>query len=97
MRGNPGSKTPRARARPARQRSTFRYATALETADGHVDHQGGRQGDLPTRTGKSVTFMAKYDHKLAGSYEPCAPGRCGTQKGEPAFVDKDDSLGIVGR
>jgi len=70
----------------------IRYATALETADGHVITKAAAK-EIAHAHGKSVTFMAKYDHKRAGSSSHVHQSLW-TQEGEPAFVDKDDPLGM---
>jgi glutamine synthetase len=45
----------------------YRYSDALDTADNHVIVKHGGEGNRPATKGKSVTFMAKYDHRKAGS------------------------------
>ena len=70
----------------------IRYATALETADGHVITKAAAK-EIAHAHGKSVTFMAKYDHKRAGSSSHVHQSLW-TDDGEPAFVDKDDPLGM---
>lgn len=70
----------------------IRYATALETADGHVITKAAAK-EIAHAHGKSVTFMAKYDHTRAGSSSHVHQSLW-TEAGEPAFVDKDDPLGM---
>ncbi|NMG41593.1 glutamine synthetase [Chelativorans sp. ZYF759] len=70
----------------------IRYAAALETADGHVIAKAATR-EIAHAQGKSVTFMAKYDHNRAGSSSHVHQSLW-TLDGEPAFVDKDDEHGM---
>jgi len=70
----------------------IRYAAALDTADGHVITKAAAK-EIAHAHGKSVTFMAKYDHNRAGSSSHVHQSLW-TQDGEPAFVDKDDPHGM---
>jgi glutamine synthetase len=44
----------------------IRYAAALDMADSHVITKNATK-EIAHAQGKSVTFMAKYDHRRAGS------------------------------
>jgi glutamine synthetase len=61
----------------------YRYSDALDTADNHVDHQA-RIKEIAWSKGKSVTFMAKYDHRKAGSSSHVHQSLW-TKDGKPAF------------
>jgi glutamine synthetase len=51
---------------PGQAELNLRYAEALEMADRHVIYKNGVK-EIAFLQGKSVTFMAKWDHALAGS------------------------------
>jgi len=70
----------------------IRYAAALDTADGHVITKAAAK-EIAHAHGKSVTFMAKYDHNRAGSSSHVHQSLW-TQDGEPAFVDAADEHGM---
>jgi glutamine synthetase len=48
------------------QEIAFRYADALTTCDNHVIYKNGAK-TIALQEGKSVTFMAKYDHREGNS------------------------------
>jgi glutamine synthetase len=48
------------------QEIAFRYADALTTCDNHVIYKNGAK-TIAQQDGKSITFMAKYDHREGNS------------------------------
>jgi glutamine synthetase len=53
-------------AEAGQEEVNYRYSDALDTADNHVIVKNGIK-EIAFSKGKSVTFMAKYDHRRAGS------------------------------
>ncbi|WP_395005762.1 glutamine synthetase family protein [Cypionkella sp.] len=70
----------------------YRYSNALETADNHVIIKNGIK-EIAFAKGKSVTFMAKYDHRRAGSSSHVHQSLW-TKDGKPAFYDPADKYGM---
>ena len=70
----------------------YKYSDALDTADNHVIIKQGVK-EIAHAKGKSVTFMAKYDHRRAGSSSHVHQSLW-TQDGKPAFYDHDDAHGM---
>lgn len=70
----------------------YRYSDALDTADNHVIVKQAVK-EIAHAAGKSVTFMAKYDHRKAGSSSHIHQSLW-TTDGKPAFADKDDAHGM---
>ena len=70
----------------------YRYSDALDTADNHSIVKHGIK-EIAWTKGKSVTFMAKYDHRKAGSSAHCHQSLW-TLDGKPAFADKADPHGM---
>lgn len=70
----------------------YRYSDALDTADNHVIVKQGVK-EIAHLKGKSVTFMAKYDHRKAGSSSHVHQSLW-TLDGKPAFYDHDDAHGM---
>ncbi len=70
----------------------YRYSNALDTADNHTITKHGIK-EIAWTKGRSVTFMAKYDHRKAGSSSHCHQSLW-TLDGKPAFFDKDDKQGM---
>lgn len=70
----------------------YRYSDALDTADNHVIVKQGVK-EIAHLKGKSVTFMAKYDHRKAGSSSHVHQSLW-TLDGKPAFYDHDDEHGM---
>ena len=70
----------------------YRYSNALDTADNHSIVKHGIK-EIAWTKGKSVTFMAKYDHRKAGSSAHCHQSLW-TLDGKPAFADKADPHGM---
>ena len=70
----------------------YRYSDALDTADNHSIVKHGIK-EIAWTKGKSVTFMAKYDHRKAGSSAHCHQSLW-TLDGKPAFADQSDPHGM---
>jgi glutamine synthetase len=64
----------------------IRYSDALDTADGHAIVKQAIK-EIAWGQGRSVTFMAKYDHRRAGSSAHVHQSLWSA--GEPAFLDAD--------
>lgn len=69
-----------------------RYSDALGAADTHVIIKEATK-EIAHAHGKSVTFMAKYDHRKAGSSAHVHQSLW-TLDGKPAFFDKDAPYGM---
>ena len=69
----------------------YRYSDALDTADNHVIVKNGVK-EIAWTKGKSVTFMAKYDHRKAGSSSHIHQSLW--TDGKPLFADKADKHGM---
>lgn len=70
----------------------YKYSDALDTADNHVIVKQAVK-EIAHAAGKSVTFMAKYDHRKAGSSSHVHQSLW-TRDGKPAFADKSDPHGM---
>lgn len=70
----------------------IRYDEMLATADGHVITKQATK-EIAHSVGKSVTFMAKYDHRRAGSSSHVHQSLW-TLDGAPAFLDADAEHGM---
>jgi len=70
----------------------YRSSDALVAADNHVIVKQGIK-EIAHLKGKSVTFMAKYDHRKAGSSSHVHQSLW-TLDGKPAFYDHDDAHGM---
>ncbi len=70
----------------------YKYSDALDTADNHVIVKQAVK-EIAHAAGKSVTFMAKYDHRKAGSSSHVHQSLW-TTDGKPAFADKSDPYGM---
>ena len=70
----------------------YRYSDALDTADNHVIVKNGIK-EIAWTKGRSVTFMAKYDHRKAGSSSHIHQSLWSLD-GKPAFMDKDAEHGM---
>lgn len=70
----------------------YRYSDALDTADNHVVVKQAVK-DIAHAKGKSVTFMAKYDHRKAGSSSHIHQSLWGLD-GTAAFADASDPQGM---
>ena len=69
------------------------YAEALEMADRHVIYKNGVK-EIAHRQGKSVTFMAKWDHALAGSSCHLHSSLWDKATGKPLFHDAKAPQGM---
>jgi glutamine synthetase len=70
----------------------YRYSDALDTADNHTIIKNGIK-EIAWSKGRSVTFMAKYDHRKAGSSSHCHQSLW-TKDGKPAFFDPKGPHGM---
>ena len=70
----------------------YRYSDALDTADNHVIIKNGIK-EIAWTKGKSVTFMAKYDHRRAGSSSHVHQSLWSLD-GKPSFSDPSDVYGM---
>lgn len=70
----------------------YRYSDALDTADNHVIIKNGIK-EIAWTKGRSVTFMAKYDHRKAGSSSHIHQSLWSAD-GKPSFADHDDAYGM---
>lgn len=70
----------------------YKYSDALDTADNHVIVKQAVK-EIAHAAGKSVTFMAKYDHRKAGSSSHVHQSLW-TTDGKPVFADKSDPHGM---
>ena len=70
----------------------YRYSDALDTADNHSIIKNGIK-EIAWAKGKSVTFMAKYDHRRAGSSAHCHQSLW-TKDGKAVFADAADPHGM---
>jgi glutamine synthetase len=69
----------------------IRYSDALDTADNHVIAKQATR-EIAWSRGRSVTFMAKYDHRRAGSSSHVHQSLWADDA--PAFHDMADPLGM---
>ncbi len=79
-------------AEAGQEEINYRYSDALDTADNHAIIKTAVK-EIAWAKGKSVTFMAKYDHRRAGSSSHVHQSLW-TLDGKPAFLDKDDAHGM---
>lgn len=70
----------------------IRYDQMVTTADFHVMTKQATK-EIAHSIGKSVTFMAKYDHRRAGSSSHVHQSLW-TLDGEPAFMDRNAEYGM---
>ncbi len=70
----------------------YKYSDALDTADNHSIIKNGIK-EIAWTKGKSVTFMAKYDHRKAGSSAHVHQSLW-TLDGTAAFADDADKHGM---
>ncbi|NTT85493.1 glutamine synthetase family protein [Tabrizicola fusiformis] len=70
----------------------YRYSDALDTADNHVIVKNGIK-EIAWSKGRSVTFMAKYDHRKAGSSSHIHQSLW-SKDGKASFADHDDAHGM---
>lgn len=79
-------------AEAGQEEVNYRYSDALDAADNHVIVKNAIK-EIAWTKGKSVTFMAKYDHRRAGSSSHIHQSLW-TKDGKAAFADKADSHGM---
>lgn len=79
-------------AEAGQEEVNVRYSDALDTADNHSITKTAIK-EIAWSKGRSVTFMAKYDHRRAGSSSHVHQSLW-TQDGKPAFRDPDDRHGM---
>ncbi len=70
----------------------YKYSDALDTADNHSIVKHGIK-EIAWTKGRSVTFMAKYDHRKAGSSAHVHQSLW-TKDGKAAFADDTDVHGM---
>ncbi len=70
----------------------YKYSDALDTADNHSIVKHGIK-EIAWTKGRSVTFMAKYDHRKAGSSAHVHQSLW-TKDGKAAFADEADEHGM---
>ena len=91
-RGHPGRNAPRARPRRDRKRSTSSIPTR-STPPTTTRSPRTAVKEIAWTKGRSVTFMAKYDHRRAGSSSHVHQSLW-TLDGKPAFRDAEDTHGM---
>jgi glutamine synthetase len=79
-------------AEAGQEEINIRYDEMVTTADFHVMTKQATK-EIAHSLGKSVTFMAKYDHRRAGSSSHVHQSLW-TLDGKPAFMDKDAEYGM---
>ncbi|MFE3837177.1 glutamine synthetase family protein [Pseudogemmobacter sonorensis] len=79
-------------AEAGQEEVNYRYSDALDTADNHTIVKQAVK-EIAWSKGKSVTFMAKYDHRRAGSSSHVHQSLW-TLDGKPAFHDAGDPHGM---
>ncbi len=78
-------------AEAGQEEVNVKYSDALDTADNHTITKTAIK-EIAWSKGRSVTFMAKYDHRRAGSSSHVHQSLW--SGGEPAFRDADDPQGM---
>jgi glutamine synthetase len=73
---------------PGQAELNLRFAEALEMADRHAIYKNGAK-EIAWLQGKCVTFMAKWDFKLAGSSCHIHSSLADARSGASAFLDED--------
>jgi len=83
---------------PGQEEINVRYAEALEMADRHVVLKNGCK-EIAMQQGKALTFMAKYDYRLAGSSSHVHNSLWSADGRTPLFYDRnaDFTLSELGR
>ncbi len=79
-------------AEAGQEEINVRYSDALDTADNHVLVKEGVK-EIAWQHGRAVTFMAKYDHRRAGSSSHVHQSLW-TEAGAPAFFDESQPHGM---
>jgi glutamine synthetase len=78
-------------AEAGQEEINIKYSDALETADMHSIVKNAVK-EIAWQNGRAATFMAKYDHKRAGSSSHIHQSLW--QKGKPAFLDEKAHHGM---
>ncbi len=78
---------------PGQEEINVKYADALAAADNHTITKNGVK-EIAWSKGHSVTFMAKYDYKAAGSSSHIHQSLWSADGATPAFLDKDAPHGM---
>jgi glutamine synthetase len=78
-------------AEAGQEEVNVRYSDALDTADNHAITKAAVK-EIAWAKGRSVTFMAKYDHRRAGSSSHVHQSLWAD--GQPAFRDEADPQGM---
>lgn len=79
-------------AEAGQEEINYRYSDALDTADNHIIIKNGVK-EIAWSKGRSVTFMAKYDHRRAGSSSHVHQSLW-TPEGKAAFHDPKGEHGM---
>ncbi len=79
-------------AEAGQEEINYRYSDSVDTADNHTLIKQATK-EIAWAKGKSVTFMAKYDTRRAGSAAHVHQSLW-TTDGKPAFYDHDDANGM---
>ena len=79
-------------AEAGQEEVNVKYSDAMDTADNHTITKTAIK-EIAWAKGRSVTFMAKYDHRRAGSSSHVHQSLW-TADGKPAFRDADDTHGM---
>ncbi len=79
-------------AEAGQEEINYRYSDALDTADNHIIVKNGVK-EIAWSKGRSVTFMAKYDHRRAGSSSHVHQSLW-TKDGKAAFHDPKGEHGM---
>ena len=79
-------------AEAGQEEINYKYSDALDTADNHVIIKNAIK-EIAWSKGKSVTFMAKYDHRRAGSSSHIHQSLW-SKDGKASFADKADGHGM---
>ncbi len=79
-------------AEAGQEEINVRYSDALDAADNHVLVKEGVK-EIAWQHGRAVTFMAKYDHRRAGSSSHVHQSLW-TDEGAPAFFDESQPHGM---
>jgi glutamine synthetase len=77
---------------PGQEEINVKYADALTMADRHVVLKNATK-EIAHSQGKAVTFMAKWDYRLAGSSSHIHMSLA-DPSGKPLFVDENDERGM---
>jgi glutamine synthetase len=78
-------------AETGQEEINVKYSDALDTADMHSIVKNGVK-EIAFQHGRAATFMAKYDHRRAGSSSHIHQSLW--QKGKPAFLDEKAEHGM---